>query len=209
MQTSDSTRISDLPEGGANDGGMRKQFPENSDLMNGNQYIPMNIHPNPYGNTIGQPPPMPMSGDSMQTAPVGRLPSRDIPQDTSQYTHDKEIQANYIPETTPKQKSVHFAEDVEEEEESLEIFRQRKQKEKWMSMLTNQIQIPLITIVLYFIFQLSVMKKVMYHGFANLGMYREDGNLNLLGTALKSCMFGLSLFCIQMFLEGLTKTFTF
>ena len=83
-------------------------------------YMPMNIHPNPYNNSQPQQPPNPMHPPQQQQQdpfslnvppqfheqlsqiPQQRLSSRDIPMDTIQYTHDEEIQSNYIPRPSVK-----------------------------------------------------------------------------------------------------------
>ena len=85
-----TTRISDLPltENITTQIGTNKL----TEQALQNTYIPMNIHPNPYGpqhdaNNI--PPPQ---------QPQYRIPSRDIPINTCQLL-DEQVQPNYIPNT--------------------------------------------------------------------------------------------------------------
>ena len=76
-------------------------------------YTPINVHPNPYGIS-DQNPIMPnpeqtqqtqktpqqniyLEGNPMANMPQQRLPSRDIPMDTTQYSQDNQVQPDYIP----------------------------------------------------------------------------------------------------------------
>ena len=108
------TRISDLPNGNA-PGGKPHEMPNN--------YIPINVHPNPYGISDKNPiidlpqdttvpiqqhnipqmrPPVPQQLSETDIAQLNamqqqRLPSRDIQHDTTSYSHDEHVQPNYIP----------------------------------------------------------------------------------------------------------------
>lgn len=204
---SDLTRISDLPDSNIFNNNGPNNIAVQNELMNGNQYIPMNVHPNPYGNTIGQPSPIPLSSEQ----PVNqRLPSRDIPKDTMHLTNDAEIQANFLP-PTPKNKRKYIEEEEDDDDDigigSYKTYKKKVEKENMMSLIISQIQTPLLAVLLFFIFQLGILKKVMYALFSNLGMYQEDGNLNTLGLVTKSLLFGILLFAIQMSIEGITNKF--
>lgn len=188
----DSTRIADLPT--------------NETLSN--QYIPMNVHPNPYGNTIGHPSPTPISSDTSFRTPENniqhRLPSKDIPQDTAAIITDTEVKANYIP-PTPRTKT-NYIDHITDDDTTFVEYQETKRKDSFMKLVINQIQIPVITMILFFIFELSVFRKSMFFACSNLGMYTEEGNLNNFGSFTKSILFGLTVFFIQMFIEGLAKT---
>ena len=122
-----TTRISDLPNSINN-----SQQP-NIQLQNmnsskpselPNNYVPINVHPNPYGvsdqnpimklpekinspqqdmmvnNTATQQVPQYLNEEQREMimpSQQQRLPSRHIQQDTSQYAQDEQIQPNYIP----------------------------------------------------------------------------------------------------------------
>ena len=89
-----TTRIDDLPEN------ITMRMPNDE----AQTYSPMNIHPNPYGNSL-QPNVMPLPQSKpdpkvrfQEDNSHVRLPSRDIPMDQSMYQQDEEIQPNYASE---------------------------------------------------------------------------------------------------------------
>ena len=112
-----TTRISELPENITYQVGNAPQIMGNiaqmpnpqsnsgHDDIGQNTYVPLNIHPNPYGGSQqpSVPPPPPQnikqrfSEEDRYELPQQRLPSRDIPINTLDYQHDEEIHANYVP----------------------------------------------------------------------------------------------------------------
>ena len=117
-----------------------------------------------------------------------RLPSRDFPMNTSDYTQDEEITANYIP------KSIINGDFVREKE----MFNEKKLKEheenkKNMSTLdtiVNEFQTPIFIILLFFVFQMPVVNTMIFKKFAFLSITNEDGNFNTTGLICKSILFG-------------------
>ena len=185
----DFTRISDLPDN-------TQEMPS----MNG--YMPiMNVHPNPYGpSTLGQMPP-PESSDRSDI-PIQRLPSRDIPQDTQQFTQDPTIIANHIPDVPNKMRN--YMQDFNDEEEFAEQNKKRKEAthlDEWWQRL----QIPLIVSLLYFIFQTAIVQTLMKQYFGVLGIFREDGYLTISGMVFKSLLFGIIVCMIEFVLQSIVK----
>ena len=96
-----TTRISDLPENITiqmpvqSTGFQQGRGTGDSDNMN---YVPLNIHPNPYGIQDDVQIPYPQQSMGSDKAQL-RLPSRDIPIVPTMYTNDEEIQPNYIPKS--------------------------------------------------------------------------------------------------------------
>ena len=99
-------------------------------------YVQMNVHPNPYGHgppqhgAIG----MPQQTHTMrpsnnpfvgQGEPQHQLPSRDIPQDTLQFSNDPEIVPNYIP---PAKVASDFVKEYEQSYEKKEKRVQMRDK---------------------------------------------------------------------------------
>ena len=124
-QSQSQMRKSDDPGNGLAMQGMGNGTGQGQGLGQGN-YMPLNVHPNPFGNASGNenpqwdaiPPPQydhPPRNPPAQTSSLDmmpnfvppqpqRLPSRDIPTNQNHYTHDEEVQANYIPPPPPKVK---------------------------------------------------------------------------------------------------------
>ena len=231
------TRIVDLPDtmgggmgmggmgmGGMGMGGMGMGGGSGMgmDSLAADMYIPMNIHPNPYG--IAKPPPggmlppeytqKPNQQSMMQQTQQGyttgggqqdggmanhyyandldniqqRLPQRDIPMDIAQHTQDIEIQPNYIPK--PKVTSDYIREYQETTDKKIREYETNKKMERRTESLFDEIQMPILVVLIYFIFQLPIINTLIFKKFAFLSIYNEDGNFNLTGLLLKSILFG-------------------
>jgi hypothetical protein len=203
------TRIVDLPDGGSmpppsfsHDGGP------------GNHYIPMNVHPNPYGNP-NQPQVMPLpqqptngggGGNQQMNVPMSnqltqeqqmmlmqmqqqRLPSRDIQMNMDEYQQDEQIQPNYVPK--PKLTNNYVKDYEEKHEQELEQHEQKKYREHWMDQLITEFQTPMLIALLYFIFQMPAINTLLFKKLSFLSIYKEDGNFNFQGLVLKSLLFGM------------------
>jgi hypothetical protein len=216
------TRIADLPEGGGGGGGGPPPPPSFShDGGPGNNYIPMNVHPNPYGNS-NQPqvmplPQQPMSGGGggggppMNAPPMPnqltpeqqmmlmqmqqqRLPSRDIQMNMDEYQQDEQIQPNYVPK--PKLTGNYVKEYEEKHEKELEEHEKKKYREHWMDQLITEFQTPLLIALLYFIFQMPAINTLIFKKLSFLSIYKEDGNFNFQGLLLKSVLFGILFYSV-------------
>jgi len=168
-----------------------------------NTYMPMNIHPNPYGNAQQpQTMPLPQQGPTasfpnnlspeqhmmLQNMPQQRLPSRDIQIDSGLYTQDEQIQANYIPKSSM---STDYVRDYENLTESkLEKHERNNKRVKLLDKIISEIQTPLIVGLLYFIFQMPFLNSILFKRFSFFSLYNSDGNINFNGILLKSILFG-------------------
>ena len=226
---SNATRIADLPDHMGQQMGSQQQ----QQMMGGdaNTYMPMNIHPNPYGNgagpnvQAGPPPPIhdfrePRNGGDRSAigSAIGqiggpnlgggggghdlgnqyipqqqqRLPSRDIPMDTTLYAQDEDIQVNRLPKPP---KSVRIRDYVDEYLESDAVDRiERHERDKQRSVAIEHtwmdIQIPILVALLYMVFQMDVLHRIMFRYAQVLGIYSGDGTLNLYGIMFKGALFG-------------------
>ena len=174
-------------------------------------YKPINVHPNPYGvsgnNPIMENPTQPQdiqqqqqqqqpnynmqefSMESLQNMEHQRLPSRDIPQNTVQYSNDECVQPNYIPKHNVDRDYVKDHYDTTEQ--NLKEYEQKiRQHNHWDSIL-NDIQIPVFIAILFFFFQLPIVNTMIFKKFAFLALHHEDGNFNMMGLIFKSGIFGL------------------
>jgi hypothetical protein len=200
--------------------GMGQGMGQGQGLGQGN-YMPLNVHPNPFGNASGNevpqwdaiPPPQsnpprnhPDQTTSLEMIPdfvppqPQRLPSRDIPTSQNHYTHDEEIQANYVPPPPPKVKD-YIKEYDETESKRVRDHEIAKYRQDWMEDIARSYQIPLLLAILYFIFQMKVVSRVMFAYLGRLGwFYQEDGSLNVYGMGLKSGLFA-GLYWILMYVQ--------
>jgi hypothetical protein len=202
-----STRLSDLPENITtqiiNSTGLPPTISVSNNGYDKSQsmptnYTPLNTHPNPYGisaqNPImetQQPPPLTENqrAQLQQQAPV-RLPSRDISRDTTGYAQDEQIQPNYIPKSNVSSDYVRDYEDMTER--NLREYEEKKRKESRLDMLMTEFQIPFFIALLFLLFQLPRINKVLFKRLSFMGIHHLDGNLNFYGMVLKSILFGVA-----------------
>lgn len=192
------TRISDLPD-----------LPSNA--QTGNTYLPINIHQNPYGNNAGnmQPPTQQaprmdthgnMSPDQMaaiQNMSHQRLPSRDIHIDPADYLQDEETQPLYIPRSGVSSDFVRDYENVTEKK--IRSREQEKHRERLIDRILNEIQVPLLVGVLFFLFQLPFINGMLFSRLSFLSLYDSSGNINYSGILVKSFMFASIFYSINKF----------
>lgn len=193
--------------------------------LGANTYMPLNIHPNPFGppgNNSGGGGAMPFPEnvhESMDPYRVGkggldkpyeiesgdahRLPSRDIPMNITDYTQDEEVQANYIPKPT---EPTDYIRDYEEaESKKWKKHEEEKYRKESAENLVTQFQTPVIIALMYFIFQMPLLNRLLFKYGSVLPFFREDGNLNLGGMCVKSVAFA----AIYFLMERIVQTFRY
>ena len=120
-----------------------------------------------------------------------QLPSRDIPMNTHHMTQDKQIQPNYVPDSDKK-------EYIEEEDTYESLLKKKKDKmeqEDRLDLLYNEMQMPILIMVLFFMFQMPYAQKKFLQIFPS--MFKQDGNMTMSGYLLKTSMFGMSFYAIM------------
>ena len=213
-----TTRIAELPIQG--DNGSLQNVLEQTNLEQTN-YNPINIHPNPYG--ISEKNPI-MDNPVHQERPVQKnvrfqdemsenyrnmissqekqdLPSRDIPMDNSIYTHDETIQQNYIPNKNVPD----YLDSYDEEERKVRAYEKEKHHKKMIDIILEETQLAVYVAILFFIFQTSAFRKLLWNKFMFLPIINNEGNLNLYGVAFKSLLFGTFFYTSQKFTTFLTE----
>jgi hypothetical protein len=206
-----TTRIDELP-----DGNITMRIPGEDN--NNPTYTPMNIHPNPYGNSL-QPNVMPLPQSNPDTkprpvylpqenreiahnTPQVRLPSRDIPRDESIYQQDEEIQPNYIPR--PEFSKDYVKEHEEITEYNIKKHERDKENTSLVDKVLSQLQTPILVALLFFIFQMPMVNTMFYRNTSFLSVYNSDGNINFYGIALKSVVFGSIFYSLHTSIDYLT-----
>lgn len=155
-------------------------------------------------NVPQQPPHI--SGDDMskftnslqQAASTGtlQLQSRDIPQQQTHLTQDNQAQPNFIP-AAPQHD---YISNVGLENDIIHHHTNINQvKESKVDDIYNNIQTPLLLAVLYFVWQLPIVKKTTLRLVPSL--FRKDGHLNLSGYIANSVGFAFTFYVITIVLE--------
>jgi hypothetical protein len=225
-----TTRISDLPEN------ITVQMPtynpninqsNNMNMDSATNYMPINVHPNPYGISAQNPiMPIPQQPNVQQMNQMNhitqmeqitvkrpkqqfidqqqmdlqnmqqiRLPSRDIPIDTTNYLQDEQTQPNYIPKSNV---SSDYIRDYEETtEKNIREHEKKKYRESRIDEILSELQTPILICILFFIFQLPIINTIIFKKFSFLSLHNDDGNFNFYGLLFKSMMFGSLFYSVQ------------
>ncbi len=109
------------------------------------------------------------------------LPSRDIPQNTQSIVSDPAIQANYIPPPQPSQT------DYIKDDSNTYTYKEENINNS-LDAVYDEIQAPLLLGVLYFFFQLPIMRKIIFQYLPFL--CNNDGNYNFNGLVFTSALYG-------------------
>lgn len=117
---------------------------------------------------------------------VTQLPSRDISQQTSSIVQDPYIQPNYVPQ--PPQKSDYINE-YETNEDIINSYKKSHQNTNRLDDIYNEIQVPVLVAIIYFLFQLPIFRKTLFQYFPFF--FSSDGNYNIKGFLFTSFIFGL------------------
>jgi hypothetical protein len=114
------------------------------------------------------------------------LPARDIPTQQTQHTMDEEaLNPNFVPQKSKED----YIQNHSNYESVLKQQYEAKQKQTKQDELFDELQTPIMISILFFIFQLPVVRKYMFMYLPNL--FLKDGNLALSGILVKSLVFGV------------------
>jgi len=140
--------------------------------------------------------------NSLQQASVAgvtQLQSRDIPRTTENVVQDPYVQQNYIP---PTHVVKDYITDYQDTDEMITNHNYRSNQMNDLDKLYEEIQIPLMIAILYFLFQLPAFRKLIFKYFPVL--FFKDGNLNLYGFLFMSSLFGILYYLISKLAIHLT-----
>lgn len=125
------------------------------------------------------------------------LQSRDIAQVQTHITQDPQIQPNYVP-------SIEHNDYIMNDQSTNDIVQQninKRNTEDSYDVLFNNLQTPIILALLYFIFQLPVVKQTVFRLVPSL--FKNDGTQNLYGFIVHSvsfaCVYQSIIFTLQYF----------
>jgi hypothetical protein len=123
-----------------------------------------------------------------------RLPSRDIPMTTSGLNTDPYVQPNYVP-LPPQNQNTDYIKNHENHEDMIDEYNKSSNRQNSLDDMYNEIQLPLLLAVLYFLFQLPFFRKFLFGYFPIL--FSNDGNLNINGFLFMSILFALMFYLIN------------
>lgn len=129
------------------------------------------------------------------------LPSRDIPQNTQHHTQDAHIQPNYIPPPT----NTDYINDQRDAAEYIHSHDREEQTKNSLDAIYNELQTPLLISILYFLFQLPILKQNLFKYIPLL--CHNDGNYNLNGLLFTSVAFGFLFFSLSKTMKQINSAF--
>jgi hypothetical protein len=118
-----------------------------------------------------------------------QLPSRDIPMTTNNLTHDVSIQPNFIPPLPQSQSQNDYINNYQQSNDIINEYNSNLEHSNSLDDMYNEIQVPILLAVLYFLFQLPFFRKFLFSYFPVL--FSKDGNLNINGYIFMSALFGI------------------
>ena len=128
-----------------------------------------------------------------------QLQSRDIPRTTETLTQDEQIQPNYIPQTSNHD----YIKENEDNEDIINNYNKNTEHDNGLDQLYDEFQTPLLLAILYFLFQLPIFKKYLYHYIPAL--FSKDGNTNLYGFVFTSGLFGFIYYMLSKTMVNFNK----
>ena len=126
-----------------------------------------------------------------------QLPSRDIPQSQTHLTQDAELKPNYIPDS-----NTDYIENSYNHNNIVDEHKRKEVNNNNLDSLYDDIHIPIILAVIYFVFQLPIIKKNTLKYIPSL--FSKDGNYNFIGYVITSLAFASTYYFIIKSLEYLT-----
>ena len=175
------TSISDLPTdpsgGGSIEGNIQLVAEESKQMSNSTNSSTINLDQTTINQIIN-------GLQQASSTGVTTLPSRDIPMATTGITQDAQIQPNFIPPSTNE----NYIDEGDEISDIIHNYNKQSNRQDSLDSLYNEIQIPLLLMVLYFIFQLPIFKTILFKHLPFL--CTKDGNMTLRGLIFTSVLYG-------------------
>ena len=206
---SDTTSLADLPSDPSAGGGSQNVVLQTTDkpttydpnvgISSANASVSGSTNPNPNSNSNNDSSEIQeqkmmnelVSGIQQASANGGTgLPSRDIPTNTVHFADDQ-VKPNYV----PQQEQSDYIHNTDTEQDILARRVKNQNSRDSLEILYDEFQIPIIIGLLYFIFQLPIVKSKVLAILPSL--FNKDGNPNLTGYVINSVFFGLAYYIIS------------
>ena len=127
------------------------------------------------------------------------LPARDIPQSQEHLIQDQQIKPNFIPQQLGEMQGQDYIANSKTSEDIIRENMRRQTKTDSLDSIYNELQIPILLGVLYFLFSLPIVRKNMFKYIPMI--FNKDGNLNLGGYISNSVLFGLTYYVMIKFIN--------
>jgi len=125
-----------------------------------------------------------------------QLPSRDLPMNTENIIKDAQVQPNYVP--PPSNRDY-----INETDDDINNYYREEKINSSLDNLYDEIQTPILLAVLYFIFQLPVVKRSIHQYLSFL--CHNDGNYNINGLIFMCGLFGFIYYILFKSMKHFSK----
>lgn len=126
------------------------------------------------------------------------LPSSHIPMDTNPISSDPQTRPNYIPQSS----TVDYIGNNTSNDDLMRYHNRRQNKQDSLDVMYDELQIPILIGIIYFMFQLPFFRKHLFTFLPSL--FNKDGNPKLSGYAFNSLLFALFFYVIKKLLNYFT-----
>ena len=110
---------------------------------------------------------------------------------------DEGVKPNYIPPT----ENTDYIKDYEENNHIVRNYEQKAERVQQAEDLYEELQTPIIVILIYFLFQLPAFKK--YERKLIPGLFGSDFNINTYGVLFNSVLIGLIVFIVRRLIQNI------
>lgn len=210
----DTTSLDDLPINPAIDmgqGNVQLAVAENVKINNANSEIDMrrmeeerrqlvtqvnNSQPNMGSNEMNQ-----FISGLQQASAKGMLnmPSRDIPQISSQVAMDTQARSDYVPQASNHD----YIGQTMSNDEIIKYHQNKQRQENTVDVMYEELQTPILISILFFIFQLPLIRKQLFKFFPSL--LKSDGNPSLGGYLYSSLLFGTGYYVLNKIMKHFSE----
>jgi hypothetical protein len=156
-----------------------------------------NINSQNYNELIGQ---LQQASASGATS----LPSRDIPINPNIVNNDEATKPNYIPPPENNHIDKDYIQNMQTPEHLLNINKQNENYYDNLDSFYNEIQLPILVGILYFIFQLPQFRRTLKKLLPSL--FNNDGNMNLYGYFFNSIFYASLFYGLLKLINILTRS---
>jgi len=192
----DSTSIASLP--GPSSGNVKLGITEQIPVQQTNTKHPINAEMAPASIPFA---PSAVDPNSLNNVLTGiqraesqgmtQLPSRDVPMNSANIIQDEQVKANYLPNSDKKG----YIEEQDTYNSMMERNRTKEEQNDRLDVIYDEFQLPILIMVLFFIFQLPFVQKKLIGFFPTL--FLKDGNMSMGGYLTKTILFGITFYAIM------------
>jgi len=153
------------------------------------------------------PPPAELSQESIHQIVQGLqqaggatvLPNRELSTNNTHITQDEQIKPNFIPKTSNN----NYIEEEKSMEDLIKQSQNKKIEQDRLDIMYEELQTPLMVMILFFLFQLPIFQKTLAKQFPSL--FLRDGNPSFSGYFIKTLMFGTTYYFITKIIKQLSE----